>query len=231
MPEGPPAVHAPGVHWGEWFWEPVDSRYKTSFWQHMFFDDGTPGAYVFEPDPAYVFEPPPPSNHLHLVAAQAEEPRNTTGASEEEVGWRGVPAQDDDPEETPVEDFMEALDLRLGDESVPGPHGSTVVDSVDLEESQVDAPRIAYLQDDLQQVLQERAELLDDIGQLVDDILGEPEEGMGPWREQPWFHLCYRSEPEFVSAYEEHRRTRTWRAGAMALASGLSPKKGRGCRK
>ena len=72
---------------------------------------------------------------------------------------------------------------------------------------------------------------MDDIGQLVDDILGEPEEGMGPWREQPWFHLCYRSEPEFVSAYEEHRRTRTWRAGAMALASGLSPKKGRGGRK
>ena len=34
-----------------------------------------------------------------------------------------------------------------------------------------------------------------------------------------------------MSASEEHRRARTWRAGAMALASGLSPKKGRGGRK
>ena len=62
---------------------------------------------------------------------------------------------------------------------MPRTQGSTVWDSVDLEESQVDAPRIAYLQDDLQQVLQERAGLLDDIGQLMNEVLGEPEEGRG----------------------------------------------------
>ena len=111
--------------------------------------------------------------------------------------------------------------------TVPRTQGSTVWDYVDLEESQVDAPRIAYLQDDLQQVMQERkARLLGpgDIGQLMNDILGEPEEGMGPWNEQPWFHLCYLSEPESnpesMAISEEHRRSRSWRAGAMALASG-----------
>ena len=274
-PEGPPAVHAPGVFWGsEWLWEPVDRKYSTSYWQDMFFDEGTPGG-IPPPEPDLVPQvrsQDAQDPESRWMAAQAEEPHNTTRTSQEEVGWRGVPVQDDDPETTPVfeassspepqaiDEMMATvtnLKLRLildgpdpdpvtepeepvqapcPDEealwwtcprTVPRTQGSTVWDSVDLEESQVDAPRIAYLQDDLQQVLQERkARLLGpgDIGQLMNDILGEPEEGMGPWNEQPWFHLCYLSEPESnpesMAISEEHRRSRSWRAGAMALASG-----------
>ena len=143
----------------------------------MFFDEGIPGG-IPPPEPDLVHQvrsQDAQDPESRWVAAQAEEPHNTTRTSQEEVGWRGVPVQDDDPETTPVfeassspepqtiDEMMATvtnLKLRLildgpdpspvtepeepvqapcPDEEalwwtcpsiVPGPQGSTVVDSV-----------------------------------------------------------------------------------------------------